>query len=209
MKKLAQSILLLTITLGMTACSQKSTDVQEGIVKDFFQYVEDADSDKLETICEDSINDAMGIEKMNEYFDTFLDEDTYGETFVKEAQDFKGEVMENLFTSYKIGETEVDGDTAKVSVTGKYTDYSEVTLDETVVADMAQTYAQEHMEDLQSVYQQDGYNALMKKIYSDIAPDMFDEMMGQMSEAKEKDFDIVFELEEKDGKWLITAINEK
>lgn len=209
MKKIAQSILLLTITLGVTACSHTSTDVQEDTVNDFFQYVEKADSDKLETICDDSINDAMGIDKMNDYFDTLLDEDTYGEVFVKEAQDFKGEVMENLFTSYKIGETEIDGDTSKVNVTGEYTDYSAVNFDDSVVAAMAKTYAQEHMNELQELYQQDGYNALMKKIYSDIAPDMFDEMLDQMSEAKKKDFDIIFELKEKDGKWLITAITEK
>lgn len=208
MKKIARSILLLTLTLGVTACSNSSTTEQEDIVNDFFRYIEDADSDKLNTICDDSINDAMGIDDMNEYFDAFLDEDKYGEAFVKEAQDFKEEVFENLFISYEIQDSEKDGDAVKVNVSGQYTDYSAVSFDDSGVASMAASYTQEHVNELQEVYQQEGYDALMKKVYSDIAPDMFDEIASQMSEAERKDFDIIFELEEKNDKWLITSITE-
>lgn len=209
MKKLWKTLLVLLMVVGVTACSSKeSTDEQEAVVKNFFEYVSKGETEKLSDICSKDINDDIGLKDLDDELDVYID-DAYGEVFAEEAIDFKNEVLKNFFKEYKIGDITVEDDKTFVKVTGKYLDYSTVSFDETNIQAMSEQYATEHQDELTEIYSSQGKDAVMEKIFTDIAPAMFDELKSQLAQAQEEKLDVVFTLEKNDkDKWIITEVND-
>lgn len=69
-----------------------------------------------------------------------------------------------------------------------------------------QVYREEHTDELLEVYQQQGPQAMKRKIYSDVIMIMAYSMKESIEEAEEVVNDAVLTVEKQDGRWIVTDI---
>lgn len=208
MKKILKLMLVMLMVVSFTACfGGDSTDEQKEVVENFFEYVSKCQFDKLDDIAEKSVIDSFGLDSMEASLNRY-DADTYGQVFVDETEEFKKEVFKNLFTDVKVGDIEVDKDTATVKVTCQYLDYSSITLDTSIIKDLQETYIESNKEELAKIYREKGLTAYQIKIFDNIAPQYYDKMKETVKTAKPTDLTATFKLEKKDAKWMITSITD-
>ena len=207
-EKFIKSAAAIFLVAGLTACSlaADNTDKLEAVVENFFDCIEIGDLENLSDICSTDVNDELGIENFSKTFDSYLDEEEYGEVFVNEVCDFRDYAFKNIFIEPVIENSEISEDETLVYVTGKYRDYSDITFDTSEMETLAQNYALSNSAELSSIYKEEGYDAMMIQIYSDIAPDLFDMMKSRMDDAKTQELEAVFTLQEREGTWKITDI---
>ena len=209
MKKILKLMLAVLMIFSFTACSGgDSTDEQKEIVENFFEYVSKCRFDKLDDIAEKSVVDSFGLDSMEASLSRYSDPDTYGQVFVDETEEFKKEVFKNLFTDIKVGDIEVDDDTTTVKVTGKYLDYSSITLDTSIITELQETYVNANKEELAKIYREEGLTAYQIKVFDNIAPQYYEKMKEALKQAKETDLTATFKLEKKDDQWIITSITD-
>ena len=200
LKKITKSAVIITVLCTATACSSTaSTNGQRETVERFFTCISKGDIDNLSEICDSNMQDDLHLDTLDKSFSLYFDEDSYGKTFVKEAEEFKDYTFSKLFVSHEIKDTEVEDDTAKVKVSGEYRDFSELDF----------SYSDLEKDELTKLYISDGYDAMMQKIYTDIAPDIFESLKSQLNDADTKKLDATFELKKSGDDWLISSISTK
>lgn len=209
MKKILKLMLAVLMIVSFTACSgETSTDEQKEVVESFFNYVAECEFDKLDDIAESDVVDSFGLDSMEASLSAYNDPDTYGQVFIDETEDFKKAVFEKLFTDIKIGDIDVDGDTSTVKVTGKYTDYSTISLDTSIITELQNNYINENKDELANIYREQGATAYQIKVFDNIAPQYYEQMKAALDEAESTDLTATFTLEKKDDKWIITSITD-
>ena len=141
-------------------------------------------------------------------FEELQDVATYGQTFVDEANKFIDSAFQNYVTSYEINSVEEDGDNYLVIVDAKMKDYNNIDLN-SETNDIIENYQTEHLSELQEIYLSQGEQAMMEKIFGDMATEIFGAMTKEMEGAKDIDTQLRFTLVPNEDNWLISKIEQK
>lgn len=217
MKKLKKVLCMLLAVVVLAGCSgggNTSTKEQEKVVDSFFTYFKEGNFSKIEDITTSNYVDTLGLSGFQKQFEEMLDKDTYGTVFVTEAQGFLDNLFGKMFKSYKIGKVEVKDDKTRIEVTGEM--FSEEAMDafdgtmlNSEITELATAYQQEHLEELTKIYQEQGMDAMQRKIFDDLSKSLFDVFNKKIDEMEYEDFKIQVVLVKEDGEYKISNILEK
>ena len=127
----------------MTGCAgnDNTQKEQEKVVTSFFDNIKEYKLDELEKLGTDDYTDVLDISSITDVFKNFEDENVYGESFVKETENFVKKVFDKLVKEYKI--TFDDEEENTVLVKGKRLDEKSIDM----------TSAQENINELAQKYQ--------------------------------------------------------
>lgn len=205
MKKFIKVLLCLLMVCVLAGCGE-SYDKQEAVVNDFFSALKDGDITKLKSLCT-SDNASLGTfsTAMNSV-EGYLDEDTYGTTFVEHTNQFIKDIFGSLVENYEITDTEKDGDDYVVTVSAKMKNYNNLSIDQSKYQEEATKYQKEHLSELQKIYLEKGQKEMMYKIYGDLAETIFSDITEQASKVEAEDVTAKFTLTAKDDGYLISKI---
>lgn len=195
----------------MTGCAgnDNTQKEQEKVVTSFFDNIKEYKLDELEKLGTDDYTDVLDISSITDGFKNFEDENVYGESFVKETENFVKKVFDKLIKEYKI--TFDDEEENTVLVKGKRLDEKSIdmTSAQENINELAQKYQEENMEELSKIYLEQGQEAMMKKIFDDLSKELYNPLYKELDNAKYTEFTFKFEMVEKDGKWLIDKISKE
>lgn len=121
---------------------------------------------------------------------------------------FIDSAFQNYVTSYEINSVEEDGDNYLVIVDVKMKDYDNIDLS-SETNDIVEKYQTEHLSELQEIYLSQGEQAMMEKIFGDMATEIFGAMTKEMEGAKDIDTQLRFTLVPNEDNWLISKIEQK
>ena len=211
MKKILTFALAALMIISMTGCAgNDNTQIeQEKVVTSFFDNIKEYKLDELEKLGTDDYTDVLDISSITDGFKNFEDENVYGESFVKETENFVKKVFDKLIKEYKI--TFDDEEENTVLVKGKRLDEKSIdmTSAQENINELAQKYQEENMEELSKIYLEQGQEAMMKKIFDDLSKELYNPLYKELDNAKYTEFTFKFEMVEKDGKWLIDKISKE
>lgn len=211
MKKILTFALAALMIISMTGCAgnDNTQKEQEKVVTSFFDNIKEYKLDELEKLGTDDYTDVLDISSITDGFKNFEDENVYGESFVKETENFVKKVFDKLIKEYKI--TFDDEEENIVLVKGKRLDEKSIdmTSAQENINELAQKYQEENMEELSKIYLEQGQEAMMKKIFDDLSKELYNPLYKELDNAKYTEFTFKFEMVEKDGKWLIDKISKE
>ena len=147
MKNFFKVAVCLLMAMGIVACGEASTEKQEAVVTNFFEYLKAGDVDKIATICTDDNSDVDDLLSIMESLEEYMDVEIYGQTFVDEANKFVDHVFANYVTSYEINSVEAEGDNYLVIADIKMKDYNNIDIDSDTTT-IIDNYQQEHLDEL-------------------------------------------------------------
>ena len=98
MKKILTFALAALMIISMTGCAgnDNTQKEQEKVVTSFFDNIKEYKLDELEKLGTDDYTDVLDISSITDGFKNFEDENVYGESFVKETENFVKKVFENI-----------------------------------------------------------------------------------------------------------------
>lgn len=209
MKRILKICLCLMMAVGVVGCGgSASTEKQEAVVKQFFDYFKEGDVDKLATVCTKDNTDIGQMTSMLSSLDAYRKPETYGQKFVDEADLFIKEVFSTMIVSYEIKETKKDGDDYTVTVEATLKDYQNLKFSNTEMNSIIKEYQNEHLTELQELYKSKGKQVMQEKIFGDIAEKLFASMKGQLKDVKDIKHKMVFTLTADGDNWLISKMAE-
>lgn len=212
MKRIIKLAFVFMLAFSLVGCGEKdATADQEKVVNQFFESIKKGDMDKLEKICTSDYSDEVGFADLASSYDDFLDDDLYGKEFTKEAQKLVDATFENLIDEYKIKDIKEKDDKTIVKVTGKRLDtdmLSEMDINDEAT-EIMEDYQSENEDLIKQIYEEDGQEAVMKKVMADIGKELFGLMIEKIEEADKVDFTLEFVLVKEKGDWKIEEIVDK
>lgn len=209
MKRILKICLCLMMAVGVVGCGgSASTEKQEAVVKQFFDYFKEGDVDKLATVCTKDNKDIGQMTSMLSSLDAYRKPETYGQKFVDEADLFIKEVFSTMIVSYEIKETKKDGDDYTVTVEATLKDYQNLKFSNTEMNSIIKEYQNEHLTELQELYKSKGKQVMQEKIFGDIAEKLFASMKAQLKDVKDIKHKMVFTLTADGDNWLISKMAE-
>lgn len=203
MKKIFKLAVCLLMAMTMVACGGSSTDKQETVVKNFFDYLKAGDIEKLSTVCTKDNNDVEDLTSMLGDLEEYMDVETYGQTFVDEADKFISHVFSNYVTSYEINSVEEDGDNYLVIVDVKMKDYENLDITSGTEEIMSGYYSE--ILEISATQDQDA----LEKLLGDLSTDLFTAMKKTIDDAEPIDTQLRFTLTPDGDNWLISTIEQK
>ena len=209
MKKILKACLCLMMILCVAGCSgSASTEKQETVVKQFFDYFKSGDMDKLSSVCTKDNTDITQLTGSLASLDAYRDVNTFGQKFVDEANSFVSEVFSSVIISYEIKDAKKDDDKYKVTVDAKMKDYNNFNISNSEMNPILEKYQKEHLAELQKIYKEKGQKAMTEKIYGDVAEQLFGLLKDKIKETPEVENKIVFTLVADGDQWLISEMKE-
>lgn len=224
MKKLLALLLAACMILSLAACGDAAADdgkSQASAVADsFLKAIEEGDFATAETYLSEDLQNELS-------WDTFLEDATQkmeqsllssiqGYTPSDEVKgaitDWTKELLGIMVRSYEVGEvTEKDGvytvkgkiGVVDVSGTSNEEFYQ---LGQDLGKEASGDYMNEHKEELQKLYQDEGMNAVYDKIFADLLPTMLPKITEIFEKYDAVDQDVELTVENQDGKYVITNI---
>lgn len=210
MKNFFKVAVCLLMAMGIVACGEASTEKQEAVVTNFFEYLKAGDVDKIATICTDDNSDVDDLLSITESFEELQDVETYGQTFVDEANKFIDSIFASYVTSYEVSSVEEDGDNYLVIADIKMKDYNNVSFDlDFDSSTYFDDYLNEHPTEIADALMTGGEQAVKEMVLSDMAPEMFGAMTTKINEAEAIDTQLRFTLVPDGENWLISTIEQK
>ena len=207
MKRFLKVCICLLMVVGVVGCGgSDSTEKQEAVVKHFFEYFKEAAMDKLTTICTKDNQDLKDITSMISGLDAYRDPKKFGQVFVDETDSFMKEVFSTLFVSYEIKKAEKKDDNYTITVDATMKDYKGFNFSTSEMSTIAEKYQKEHLSELQELYKSKGQQAMIEKIYADIAPQLYASMKEQIKTIKESKEKMLFTVVADGDNWLISKI---
>ena len=102
MKKILTFALAALMIISMTGCAgnDNTQKEQEKVVTSFFDNIKEYKLDELEKLGTDDYTDVLDISSITDGFKNFEDENVYGESFVKETENFVKKVFDKLVKEY-------------------------------------------------------------------------------------------------------------
>ena len=109
MKKILTFALAALMIISMTGCAgnDNTQKEQEKVVTSFFDNIKEYKLDELEKLGTDDYTDVLDISSITDGFKNFEDENVYGESFVKETENFVKKVFDKLIKEYKMDDYEL------------------------------------------------------------------------------------------------------
>lgn len=210
MKKYIKVLVCLLMAVAIVGCSGgSSTEKQEAVVNDFFTSLKAGDLEKVASLWVEGSEDLGDLDDINEMFEVLEDTDSFGQTFVDEAKSFANYVFENTVLSYEIKEVKKVDDKYTVTVNATVKDLDSVDFETDAMTDFMTKYQDEHLEEIQKMISEEGEDAALQKIYTDIAPELFGMMKDEVKNAPELKEQMTFTLEANGDNWLISELTEK
>ena len=207
-------IIVFAISMTLTGCGGNTKAISsaaEGLLK----ALQDGDIAKVaELTSEEALSDGDfsfvdQMDNLSEYFLKSMNAtpDELTEESMAAIDNLADTLLNSFVTSYEIGEvTEEDG-VGYVSCTITY-GYNPDSLDDDGYADevnsIVQKYTQENMDELISYYNDNGQEALSKKIVNDVLPDVCDVILKHITESGEKTENAIIKVEKPDDRWIVT-----
>lgn len=201
--------MVLLMIIVMTGCSGASTEKQEQAVKDFFTHFQSADLEKMASVCTSDNTDVKQLTRTFDQLKVYQNVSIYGQTFVDEANGFINEMFAQMIPAYKIEEVEKEGKDYKVSVKVQMRDYNSINFNSSEMTSLAKEYQTAHLSELKEIYKTQGQQAMMEKIYGDLAKDMVKIMKDKIDESKAEEKQLIFTLTADGDNWLISKIDVK
>lgn len=210
MKKLVSLFVAMAFAIGVAGCGnnneaqiQAATDVVSG----YLDAIQNGNLDGAEEYTTDSYIDPLGIDNMDSYMESLLDSLDMGDTFDQEANDFATNAVKAAITSYEINDTKMEEDTISVLVDIDGKDYENIdfTAMESELTIYTQNYANENLNRLMQIYNDQGEDAMMEAMMQDIGGYMFDRMETLFTGAEQKKYQMRFDLVQDENEWKIKA----
>ena len=126
------------------------------------------------------------------------------------TEDFmKSDTMKLMQPDYLADTFYVQEETAAVTARitlGYNPDASSNVSDDT--GDLINAYQTEHYDELITIYTEEGEKAMNKKIYNDLIPIVISKMQEALESSEPSEEKTILSLVKKDGKWLVTDLEE-
>lgn len=214
---IAALALLLIFPLSGCGGSDDTAEI-EATVNGFMTAMQEGDLEGMKEYADPAIFEENGslsefstIENMDEELAEAVgvDVSALSDTTKDAVNKYVNKMLQNLVTAYEITEvTETDDGIGKVKVTTTYgfdpEKGDEIDVNDEIEA-MTTEYMTENMSELTQIYSTGGQEALMSKVLDDMAGQILDLYADAIMQTGEVTQDSVFTVENKDGKWLITA----
>lgn len=146
----------------------------------------------------DTFYAAMGIEKD--------DLDVEAQNAVNE---YVKNVVDKAYKSFEVQDIKVQEETAAVTARitlGYNPEASSNVSDDT--SNLVNEYQTEHYDELVAIYTEEGEKAMYKKIYNDLIPIVISKMQEALESSEPSEEKTILSLVKKDGKWLVTDLEE-
>ena len=212
--RIIAAIMAMLLATGMlTGCANKEKEEVQETVDQFMQVLASGDFSTASDYCTEDVMNDTGITELENLGKVFyqslgLSKKDLSDTAQKSVTNFATKMKEDFITDYTITATEITDEktTVNVNVTYGYNpdELSEIDISKKLKS-ITSDYMKKNKTSLTKLYINKGEKALQKKVYSDILPDAltaYSDAVEKLGEAKQE---LQFELEEKDGKWTITA----
>ena len=210
MKKLLSLFVAMIFAIGMAGCGNNSDEqiqAASNVVTGYLDAIQSGDLDKAEDYTTDAYIDPLGIDNMDSYMESLLESLDMGETFDQEANDFAKNAVKAAITSYEINDTKMEEDTISVLVDIDGKDYENIdfTAMESELTTYTQNYANENLNRLMQIYNDQGEDAMMEAMMQDIGGYIFDRMETLFTGAEQKKYQMRFDLVQDENEWKIKA----
>jgi len=198
----------------LIGCARESHEEEiKNAVGDYFTLIKSGDYTKsMEMTTKDkgNFNDSFGFSDLDASLLNKFINDSMGEIFNEEAKSFISYVMSKSIGDYSIDEVKEKDGEAIVSLSGKCLNFekfdpSSLELD---VQNLSTEYLNEHIDELNKIYEKQGQDAMTQKIFDDISPEVFDRMKKVVDNTEKVEFKMEIILKNIDGQWLISSIEE-
>lgn len=214
MRKFTSFFLSFVMIFTLFGCARESHEEEiKNSVGDYFTLIKSGDYNKsIEMTTKDkgNFNDSFGFSDLNaSLLDKFIN-DSMGEVFNEEAKSFISYVMSKSIGDYSIDEVKEKDGEAIVSLSGKCLDFekfdsSNLELD---IQNLSTEYLNEHIDELNKIYEKQGQDAVTQNIFDDITPEVFDKMKKVIDDTEKVEFKMEIILKNIDGQWLISDIQQ-
>ncbi|MDB7983492.1 hypothetical protein [Faecalicoccus pleomorphus] len=210
MKKLVSLFVAMAFAIGVAGCGNNNeTQIQAAtdVVSGYLDAIQNGNLDEAEEYTTDSYIDPLGIDNMDSYMESLLDSLDMGDTFDQEANDFATNAVKAAITSYEINDTKMEEDTISVLVDIDGKDYENIdfTAMESELTTYTQNYANENLNRLMQIYNDQGEDAMMEAMMQDIGGYIFDRMETLFTGAEQKKYQMRFDLVQDENEWKIKA----
>ena len=207
-------IIVFAMSMTLTGCGGNTKAISsaaEGLLK----ALQDGDVAKVaELASEEALTDGdfAFVDQMGNLSEYFLQsmnatEDELTEESKTAIDNLADTLVNDFVSSYKIGEVTEEEGIGYVSCTITY-GYNPDSLDdsgyEDEVTSIVQKYTQDNMDELITYYNDNGQDALSKKIVNDVLPDVCDVILKHITESGEKTEKAILKVEKSDDRWIVT-----
>lgn len=209
MKKILRLVMVLFVSIGLSACSNADEEPQvREVIDNYFTSIQSGDYQTAMSYYTADVEDGFGIKDLDEVVEQELTAAALGEDFDNAAKDWLKYTIQNTFDSYNIDEVTFDSDTATVIVSGKGLDFEQFNSSEfqDSLTTVTNDYVNEHMNEMQDLYLSQGEEAATNQLISDLSNFVFGEMKTYVDNIESKDYKTRFTLVKEDSDWKISNI---
>ena len=208
-------VTVFTVMLLATGCNsdkKAATETVEGFLNAMIandmekasQYAteEFMNSDTMKLMQPDYLADtfyaAMGVEK-----------DDLDEKAQNAVNEYVKDVVDKAYKSFEIQDIKIQEETAAATARitlGYNPEASSNVSDDTT--NLVNEYQTEHYDELVAIFTEEGEKAMYKKIYNDLIPIVIGKMQEALKSSETSEEKTILSLVKKDGKWLVTDLEE-
>ena len=208
-------VTVFTVMLLATGCNSDQKAVTE-TVEGFLNAMVASDMEKASQYATEEFmnSDTMKLMQPDYLADTFYEsmgivKDDLDEQAQNAVNEYVKNVVDKAYKSFEIQDIKVQEDTA--AVTAKITlgynpEASSALSDDT--SSVVNEYQTEHYDELVAIYTQEGEKAMNKKIFNDLIPIVIGKMQEALENSEPSEEKTILSLVKKDGKWLVTDLEE-
>ena len=208
-------VTVFTVMLLATGCNSDQKAVTE-TVEGFLNAMVANDMEKASEYADEDFMNSETMKLMQpEYLaDIFyeslgVEKDDLNEDAQNAVNEYVKNVVDKAYKSFEIQDIKVQEDTAaataKITLGYNPEESSGVSEDtNSLVSD----YQTEHYDELVAIYTEEGEKAMYKKMYNDLIPIVIGKMQEALESGEPSEEKTILSLEKKDGKWLVTALEE-
>ena len=214
MKKFLSLVLSFMMIFTLIGCSSQSHEEEiKNSVDTYFSAIKSGDYNKaMEMTTKDKgdFNDNFGLSKLDSSLASRFINESMGNVFNEEAKKFISYMMSKAIGDYSIDKVKENKDEAIVSLSGQCTNFEKFDPSsfEIDIQELSTKYLNEHGDELNKIYTEQGQNAMTQKIFDDITPEVFDRMKKVVDNTERMEFKMEITVKNIDGQWLISNIQQ-
>ena len=210
--------LAMLVVFPLTGCGGDDTDAMKAPVDGFLSSMQAGDFETMKTYADPSLFEEGGsleafntLENIDEELASSLGISTsdLSDKTKQEVDSYVKDMMSKMIKSYEITDVAKGSDTegtVSTKVTFGFDPEAASSVDvNSEMESVIEKYMQDNMTELTQVYQSGGQKALMVKVLDDLCGDLLKIYTDKVMETGEVTEDVVFNVENKDGSWLIVS----
>jgi len=220
MKKLICMLVTLAmlVVFPLTGCGGDETEAMKAPVDGFLSSMQAGDFETMKTYADPSLFEEGGslaefntLQNIDEELASSLGLSTsdLSDKTKEEVDGYIKDMMSKMIKSYEINDVAKESDTAgtvSTKVTFGFDPEAASEIDvNSEMESIVQDYMQENMTELTEIYQSGGQKALMVKVLDDLCGDLLKLYTDKVTATGEVTEDVTFNVEKKDGNWIIVS----